>query len=115
MQRARVVIKPQYEMARLLLMHEGKDLVRATLPLRPQNSRAVRLVLEGLAQWLGVPLSVVLYVDGLGNSCGLDLCDALGFGVETLHFEVDVVDRRNLGLGSFRDLREIAERQEGGK
>jgi hypothetical protein len=57
----------------------------------------------------------VPYVDGSANSSVLDLCDVLGFGVETLHFDVEVVHPHNLGLGSFRDLREIAVEREGQK
>jgi hypothetical protein len=108
MQKPRVVIRQRHEQTRLLLMHDGQELLKAVLPYRPAHRRAAQAVLEGLALWLGRPVSVVLYVDGSANSSALDLCDVLGFGVETLHFDVEVVHPRNIGLGSFRDLREIA-------
>ena len=70
--------------------------------------------LEGLSLWTQQRLSVVLAVDELAPSfCGsTDLCDALGYGTRSLHFEVGVAvrhprraRRRIDGVGDFRDLR----------
>jgi len=110
MQKPRVVITQSTEWTRVYVMYDGQDLLKAVLPKHPAHRKAAQTLLEGLAQWMGRPLSVVLYVDDAASTSGLDLCDVLGFGLETLHFDVEVVDRRNLGLGSFRDLRQVAEK-----
>jgi hypothetical protein len=110
MTRPRLVIKPSPLATRLLLTSLDEELLRAALP--PPTSthpRAAPMVLEGLAQWLGRPLSVVLCADAQGTSSALGLCDGFGFGHRTMHYEVDVVDprRRLRGLGPFRDLRRL--------
>jgi len=49
----------------------------------------------------------VVYAEG--SSSALGLCDGLGFGNQTVHFEVEVVDprRRPRRLATFRDLRQL--------
>jgi hypothetical protein len=66
--------------------------------------------LEGLSLWLQRPLSVVLCADAEERSSALGLCDVFGIGHETQHYEVEVHDPRcrRIGLGSFRDLRQLS-------
>jgi len=62
-----------------------------------------------LSLWLQRPLSVVLCADAGETSSALGLCDGFGFGHETLHYEVEVIDPRlRRGLGSFSDLRQLS-------
>ena len=111
MLKPRLLLKPTLETTRLYLTVGGNELLRAVLPppgasLHP---RSAPTLLEGLALWLQRPLSVVLYaVDG-DDSSGLGLSDGFGFGYQTVHYDVEVVDpvRRRRGLGSFADLRRL--------
>jgi len=72
-------------------------------------SAAAPTLLEGLALWLGRPLSVALCAADSDALSALSLSDGFGFGSETVHYEVEVVDpaRRPRGLGPFRDLRQL--------
>lgn len=105
----RILIKSSTLTTRLLLTSLDGEMLRAALPPTVAHPRAAATMLEGLSLWIGRPLSVVLYVDALHNSSGLGLCDGLGFGQDTLHYEVEVVEpgQRRRGLGSFRDLRQL--------
>jgi hypothetical protein len=109
MTRPKLVIKPWPEKTRLLLSDWEGEVLRAALPRTPHHWRAAPTLLEGLALWLGRPLSVVLSAADLDASSVPGLSDDLGFGATTVHYEVEVVDptRRPRGLGSFRDLRQL--------
>ncbi len=109
MTRPRLVIKPWPEVTRLLMTDYENEVLRAVLPRAPAHPRAAPTLCEGLALWLGRPLSVVLCAADPDASSALGLCDGFGFGTETVHYEVDVVDpaRRPRGLGPFRDLRQL--------
>jgi hypothetical protein len=111
MVRPKLVVKPTPLKTRLLLTHGEEEVMRALLPpARGVHARAAPTVCEGLSLWLGRPLSVVLCADAQGTSSELGLCDGFGFGVTTVHYEVEVVDpRRRSTLGGFRDLRRVAE------
>ncbi len=110
-----VTIAPEPERVRMLVTTAERDLLKAVLgPARGCHPRAAATLLEGLALWHQRPLSVVLCVDEQAHSPALELCDALGFGQRTLHYEVGVAyhprarRRRCLGgLGDFRDLRQL--------
>lgn len=111
MLKPRLLLKPTLETTRLYLTIGGNELLRAVLPppgtcLHP---RSAPTLLEGLALWLQRPLSVVLYAADGDDSSALGLSDGLGFGYQTVHYEVEVVDpaRRQRGLGSFADLRQL--------
>jgi hypothetical protein len=111
MSRPRLLCKPSSEATRLYLTHGGDELLRAVLPPPgAQHPTAAPTLLEGLSLWLQRPLSVVLCADAEETSSALGLCDGFGIGRETLHYEVEVVDPRRpcRGLGSFRDLRQLA-------
>ncbi len=104
-------VKPATAATRLLLTRGPDELLRAALPAaRATHPRAAAALCEALSLWVQEPLSVVLCVDGRDSSSELGLCDALGLGDRTVHYEVEVMDRarRRRGLGSFRDLRQLA-------
>jgi hypothetical protein len=108
MEKPRIVSKPSSLKTRLYVSFGDEEVMRAQLP--PPSSahpRAAATLCEGLSLWLGRPLSIVLCADAQGTSSALGLCDGFGFGVTTVHYEVEVVDprRRIRGLGAFRDLR----------
>jgi hypothetical protein len=116
MERIQVTIAPEPHRVRMLATADEGDLLKAILgPARACHPRAAATMLEGLALWHQRPLSVVLCADESAHSSALDLYDALGAGVRTLHYEVAVAfhphslrRQRNLrGLGDFRGLRQL--------
>ena len=110
MLRPRIYLKPTRETTRLYLTVGGDELLRAVLPPPGVcHPRSAPILLEGLALWMQRPLSVVLCAADGDVSSALGLSDGLGFGYQTVHYEVEVVDpaRRPRGLGSFRDLRQL--------
>lgn len=110
MLKPRLIVKPSSTKTRLLLTYGDEEVLRAQLPPPTGvHPRAAQTVCEGLSLWLSRPLSIVLCADVQGTSSALGLCDGFGFGVNTVHYEVDVADprRRVRGLGSFRDLRRL--------
>ena len=114
-----VTIAPDAEKVRLLATTPTRDVLIAILgPVRGAHPRAAATLLEGLSLWHQRRLSVVLSADDADDGSALGLCDALGYG-QTLHYEVGLAfpdqtrrgqRRRRLlrGLGSFRDMRELA-------
>ena len=111
-----VTLAPERERTRVLVSTSGQDVLKAVLgPPRLAHRRAAATLLEGLALWHQTRLSVVLSAGGQAGSCdALGLCDALGFGEENLHYDVqvavDVPRPRQLrlpGMGSFGDLRRL--------
>jgi hypothetical protein len=109
-----VTIAPERTRTRLLMMQGSNEILRAILgPPSQAHPRAAATLLEGLSLWYQRPLSVVLCVDDSSDSCALELCDGLGFGRRTLHYEVGIAvlerPRRRAarlgGLGDFRELR----------
>ena len=99
------------ETTRLYLTVGGNELLRAVLPPAGtcMHPRSASTLLEGLALWLQRPLSVVLYAADGDDSSALGLSDGFGFGKQTVHYEVEVVDPtcRRRRLGSFADLRRL--------
>ena len=110
MSRAILILKACRGSTRVLLHRAQRDLLRAGLPAPSQgHPEAAERLLQGLSLWLQQPLSVVVYADARGNSSALGLCDGFGFGVETEHYQVEVLrPGRHQGLGSFRELRQRA-------
>ena len=107
-------VKPASTTTRFLMTLGPDELLRVVLPPPTEaHPRAAMTFYEALPQWVQQPLSVVLCVDGRDSSSELGLCDELGLGDRTVHYEVEVTDpvRRRRGLGSFRDLRQLALRQ----
>jgi hypothetical protein len=115
MERITVTLAPEREGTRLLVMESGDELLRGLLgPPSEMHPAAAATLLEGLSLWYQRRLTVVLCVSD--RSCGfeLGLCDALGFGRRSLHYEVGVVPetrpraRRLGGPGDFRALRRLS-------
>jgi hypothetical protein len=112
-----ITIMPERERTRILMVCGQTEVMKAVLgPTATSHPRAAATLLEGLSLWHQTPLSVVLSVDAEPSSSGLSLCDALGFGHKTLHYEVAVAlrerhPRRRMsrlpGLGDFRELRQL--------
>lgn len=116
MDRITVTIAPERDRVRMLVRTEERDLLKAVLgPASTTHPRAAATMLEGLALWHQRPLSVVLCADEREHGSALELCDALGFGRRTLHYEVGIAlhqvsrrgGRNHRGLGDFRDLRQL--------
>ena len=84
-------------------------------PVAHAHPRAAATLLEGLSLWYQERLGVVLCAEELSRGCGLGLCNALGFGEPSVHYEVGVAyagqcgSRRQTltGVVSFRDLRQF--------
>ena len=113
-----VTVAPEADRTRVLVVENRREVLKAVLgPPSLVHPRAASTLLEGLALWYQTPLSVVLCVDERAGSSSLHLCDELGFGHKSLHYEVGVAfadrhrrraPRRDLrGLGDFRDLRQL--------
>lgn len=110
-----LTIAPELSQTRLLMLNGQTEVMKAVLgPTSLSHPRAAATLLEGLSLWHQSALSVVLFVDDQACSSGLSLCDALGFGQRTVHYDVAVAVRehrrrtsRLTGLGDFRELRRI--------
>lgn len=108
----RVLLKPTPLGTRLLVMDGQDEILRGLLPPPDKtHHRAAPTLCEGLSLWLRRPLSVALVAIDPDGSSGLGLCEPLGFGATTLHYQVEILEPsrpRGLGgLGSFRDLRQL--------
>jgi len=100
---------------RVLVQDATGDRLLARLPPlgAAAHARALPSLLESIALWCGATVPVVLYVDETSDWERSGLCDALGFGLETLFFEIEVVPlehrrhraKRLTGLGSFASER----------
>lgn len=118
-ERITVAIAPEPTQTRLLVSQGSREVLKAILPsARYAHPKAATTLLEGLALWYQTRLFVVLCADAEGHSSGLDsLCDPLGYGEKTLHYDVAVAmrlrqERRRRvdplgGIGSFRDLQKL--------
>jgi hypothetical protein len=108
-----VVVAPEPTRVRMLVRRCGRDVLKAVLgPARTAHPRAVATLLEGLALWHQQRLGVVLCVDDPFDGCALGLCDALGFGKRSVHYEVGIAQlsayhRTLAGIGDFSDLRRL--------
>ena len=115
-----VTVAPEPTRVRLLATTPEGELMRAVLgPTSRMHPRAATTLLEGLALWQQLALSVVLYADVSADGCAMGLLDALGGGIRTLHYEVEVALRdarrpgRLGGVGNFRDLQQLARAGQG--
>jgi hypothetical protein len=113
MERITVTLAPERERTRLLVMSGPDELLRGILgPPGEMHPGAAVSLLEGLSLWHQQPLSVVLCVTSRSGGFELGLCDGLGIGRRSLHYEVGIVvgedhrrPRRLGGPGDFRSLR----------
>lgn len=108
-----VILAPERSRTRILVRSGDCDMMKAVLgPIAQAHERAARTLLESLSLWQQQKLSVVLRVDDPFDGHALGLCDALGFGERSLHYNVGVAlrpPRRALhGVGDFGDMRRLA-------
>lgn len=116
MDRITVTLAPERDRTRLLAMSGADELLRGLLaPPSEMHPAAAPTLLEGLSLWYQRPLTVVLCVGERSSGFELGLCDALGLGRRSLHYEVGVVvdetshrPRRLGGPGDFRALRRVS-------
>ena len=110
-----VTIKPTIQTTRVLMTCGDDEVCKAILPPPSTAHRyAAPTLLEALSLWYGRRISVVLCAAGEDSACVLNLSDRLGFGHQTMHYDVEVVapgrrrGRRIAGVGTFRDLRQMS-------
>jgi hypothetical protein len=113
----KVILSPTTKWTRILVTHGPDELLRAVLPPPSQvrHARAAATLLEGLSLWFDTMLPVALSVDArAANSC-LGLTDALGIGIHSVFYQVELAERgrrrrrgaRIRGVGDFADLRQL--------
>ena len=115
MERLTVTMQPLPREARLLVMAGRDELMRAILgPAPASHPRAAATLLEGLYLWHPQAVSVVLCADDEASSSATRKFDGLGFGVKTVHYDVEVAFRahprrscRIHGFGNFGELRQL--------
>jgi len=115
MDRITVTMQPLLRETRLLVMAGRHEVMRAVLgPATASHPRAAATLLEGLSLWHQQALAVVLCAGDEANSSATRMFDALGFGVKTVHYDVEVAfpahprrGRRIPGFGNFGDLRQL--------
>src|SRR5947207_13933451 len=96
-----------------LLVTVGRDeVMKARLgPAMQIHRLAAPMLLEAIALWYQRRVYAVISADADAISSDLGLSDGLGYGVETVHYEVEWIDprahrgRRVRGLGNFRNVR----------
>jgi hypothetical protein len=86
------------------------EVLKARLgPVSQIHRSAAPMLMEALALWYDQQVHVVISAGDDAISSDLGLSDGLGYGVQTLHYEVEWLDprdrRRSRGLGDFRDVR----------
>jgi hypothetical protein len=115
MERITVTMQPLSRETRLLAMAGRDEVMRAILgPATASHPRAVATLLEGLSLWHQQAVSVVLCAGDEASSSATRMFDDLGFGVKTVHYDVEVAlrapprrGRRIHGFGNFGDLRQL--------
>lgn len=115
MERITVTMKALPRETRLLVMAGRDEMMRAILgPATASHPRAAATLLEGLALWHQQAVSVVLCADDEGSSSATRMFDDLGFGMKSMHYDVEVAyrgpprrGRRIHGIGKFGDLRQL--------
>jgi hypothetical protein len=98
---------------RVLVTLGPDEVLKARLgPAGKIHRLAAPMLLEAIALWYQRRVRAVISADADAISSDLGLSDGLGYGVDTVHYEVEWVDprarrrsRRVRGLGDFRDLR----------
>jgi hypothetical protein len=88
-----VRIIPTREETRLTVANATGEILKARLP-SASHRWAIRMLLDSLALLLGTRLSVVLSAEGEESFWMQDLSDGFGFGIDTICYEVDVVESR---------------------
>ena len=124
MSRYTVTLRVGQTQTRLLLTHETDEMMRLALPPpSPMHScQCVPALLQSIALWLDQPLHVVLSVAAAQRSLCLGLTDALGCGIDSVFYTVQVLERgvrrrrgrRLRGVGDFRRLHLLQRAAQGG-
>ena len=115
MKRITVTMQALPHETRLLVMTGRDEMMRAILgPATASHPRAAATLLEGLALWHQQTVSVVLCAGDEASSSATRMFDELGFGVRTVHYDVEVAfrgrprrGRRIHGFGDFSELRQL--------
>ena len=107
-----VMMVPTRSETRLLVTVGRDEVLKARLgPAEQMHRRAAPMLLEAIALWYQQRVHAVISVGVDAAWSDLGLADGLGYGAETVHYEVAWVDpraprgRRVRGLGDFRDVR----------
>ena len=107
-----VTIVPTQSETRLLVTVGQDEVMKARLgPADRMHRRAAPMLLEAIALWYQRRVHAVISVGVDAPSSDFGLADGLGYGAETVHYEVEWVDpraprgRRVRGRGDFRDVR----------
>jgi hypothetical protein len=113
----KVILSPTTKWTRILVTHGPDELLRAILPPPSQvrHERAAATLLEGLSLWFDTTLPVALSVDALEACFCLGLTGALGIGIHSVLYQVEIAERgrrrrrgaRIRGVGDFADLRQL--------
>lgn len=112
--RPTAILKTGAHGTRVLIHLDGDDVLKAILPSSSApHPRALPCLLEAIALWYRSPVRVVVSAAELASWSAHGLVDALWVTVDSIHYTVEVRDpdvgrRRIEGLGSFRDLRQLA-------
>lgn len=103
-----LALAPTTDTTRILMADPLGDMMIARLgPLSQSHPDSLRLTLEALALWHRSRLRVVVCAECEPQLARFGLTDGFGFGVETLHYRVDVIHheaRRRRGRGRLRGL-----------
>lgn len=109
------ILKTSERSTRMLIRLGDDDVMKAILPPPPSSPhpRAMATLLEGIALWHQAPVRVVLAAADLDAWYKHGLVDDTWATVDAVHYTVEVrypdeVRQRIEGLGSFRDLRQLA-------
>jgi hypothetical protein len=117
--RITVRIHPTSTTTRVLVTYGNDEVLKARLPAPSQMHRmAAKTMLEAIALFYETPVRVVLSADSEAISSGLGLTDGFGFGIDGLHYEVEVLPdadqrrraKRIYGLGDFHEVRRLVAR-----
>lgn len=114
--RPTAILKTSTRWTRVLVHLDGDDVLKAILspPSATPHPRALVTLLEAIALWYRAPVRVVVSAAELASWSSHGLVDELWASVDSVHYTVEVrhpdEDRRRRieGLGSFRDLRQLA-------
>ena len=116
-----MLLQPEASHTKVLMMRGPDEAMKAMLPPSSQaHYRAAATLAEAMALWYQRQVSVVLYADVRGEPFASAFCDGLGFGVNHLHYEVEVIEpgTRRAGQrldlsGRFSELKSLVERRRG--
>lgn len=111
------MVEPSRQAVRILAIDvDGNEILKARLPPYPQHPRALLTLLEGLALWIGNPVTAVVSAGpSVDLRCGQALFDGglLPADSALVRFDIVTPGRRRqtiIGVGDFRSVRRMARR-----